>query len=76
MALKKAGVAPIEAMHVGDQYEMDTVGALGVGMKAVLLDRYQVSQAQIDGLWAYVGHKGQKGDMAKAQNVANSGAAR
>jgi HAD superfamily hydrolase (TIGR01549 family) len=42
MALKRAGVEPIEAMHVGDQYEMDTVGALGAGMKAVLLDRYDL----------------------------------
>ncbi len=30
-------------MHVGDQYAMDTVGALGAGMKAVLLDRYDIS---------------------------------
>jgi transposase-like protein len=45
-------------------------------VEAVLMDRYQVSQAQIDGLWAYVGHKGQKGDTPKAMTEANSGAAR
>lgn len=45
-------------------------------VEAVLMDRYQVSQAQIDGLWAYVGHKGQKGATPKATNEANSGAVR
>ena len=45
-------------------------------IEAVLLDRYPVSQAQIDGLWAYVGHKGQKGNTPKATSGANSGAAR
>jgi transposase-like protein len=45
-------------------------------IEAVLLNEYQVSQAQIDGLWAYVGHKGQKKDMSTAKNEANSGAVR
>lgn len=45
-------------------------------VEAILMDRYQVSQAQIDGLWAYVGHKGQKGGAPKVTNEANSGAAR
>jgi transposase-like protein len=44
-------------------------------IEAVLMDQYQVSQAQIDGLWAYVGHKGQKGATPKANNKASSGAA-
>ena len=44
-------------------------------VEAVLLNQYQVSRAQIDGLWAYVGHKGQKGGMRKAMKKANSGAA-
>ena len=43
LALARAGAKPDEAMHVGDQYAMDTVGALGAGMKAVLLDRYDIS---------------------------------
>ncbi len=38
-ALAKAGVKPHEAMHVGDQYAGDIVGARGVGIKPVLLDR-------------------------------------
>jgi len=42
LALDKAGVSPAESIHVGDQYEMDTVGALGAGMGAVLIDRYDI----------------------------------
>ena len=38
-ALEKAQVKPEEALYVGDQYDLDVVGAHGVGMKAVLLDR-------------------------------------
>ncbi len=38
-ALKKAGVQPAEALHVGDQYASDIVGARGVGIGPVLLDR-------------------------------------
>lgn len=38
-ALRKAGVRPEEALYVGDQYELDIIGARGVGMKAVLIDR-------------------------------------
>ena len=38
-ALKKAQIKPEEAIYVGDQYDLDVVGARGVGMKAVLIDR-------------------------------------
>lgn len=38
-ALRKAEVPPSEAIYVGDQYEIDVVGARGVGMQAVLIDR-------------------------------------
>lgn len=38
-ALKKVGILPNEAVHVGDQYHSDVGGARGVGMHAVLLDR-------------------------------------
>jgi putative hydrolase of the HAD superfamily len=38
-ALNRAGVKPEEALYTGDQYDLDVVGAQGVGMKAVLLDR-------------------------------------
>jgi putative hydrolase of the HAD superfamily len=38
-ALQKVGLQPEEAIYVGDQYELDIVGARNVGMKAVLIDR-------------------------------------
>lgn len=38
-ALQKAGVQPHEAIHVGDQYRSDVVGAKGAGLNPVLLDR-------------------------------------
>jgi putative hydrolase of the HAD superfamily len=39
-ALRRAGVPPAEAVYVGDQYQVDCVGANQAGMKGVLLDRY------------------------------------
>ncbi len=42
-ALEKAGVKASEAVHVGDQYELDVVGARGVGINPVLIDRYDVT---------------------------------
>ncbi len=38
-ALKKASVLAAEAVHVGDQYGVDVVGARGVGIKPLLVDR-------------------------------------
>jgi putative hydrolase of the HAD superfamily len=38
-ALDEAGVAPQDAVHVGDSVEHDVAGALAAGMRAVLLDR-------------------------------------
>ncbi|MFC1947507.1 HAD family hydrolase [Chloroflexota bacterium] len=39
LALKKAGVEASEAIHVGDQYKIDAVGAVGAGIKPVIIDR-------------------------------------
>lgn len=39
-ALKRAKVAAAEAIHVGDQYNVDVIGARGVNIKPLLLDRY------------------------------------
>jgi putative hydrolase of the HAD superfamily len=39
LALKKAGVEASEAMHVGDQYKIDAVGAMSAGIKPVIIDR-------------------------------------
>ena len=38
-ALRQAGVEPSEAIYVGDQYQIDVVGAREAGIKGVLLDR-------------------------------------
>lgn len=39
LALKRAGVKASEAVHVGDQYKIDAVGAMGAGIKPVIIDR-------------------------------------
>jgi putative hydrolase of the HAD superfamily len=38
-AMRRAGVQPSEAIYVGDQYQVDCVGAEQAGMKGILLDR-------------------------------------
>ena len=39
-ALDPLGIPPAAALHVGDQPKSDVAGALGIGMRAALLDRY------------------------------------
>ena len=39
LALRRANRAPQECLHVGDSYEMDVVGARGVGIEPILVDR-------------------------------------
>jgi HAD superfamily hydrolase (TIGR01549 family) len=39
IALKEAGVGPTEAVHVGDLYEADVVGARNAGIEGILIDR-------------------------------------
>ena len=41
-ALQYAGVRASEAVHVGDQYDIDIAGAVGVGIQPILLDRYDL----------------------------------
>jgi putative hydrolase of the HAD superfamily len=41
-ALDGAGVEAEESVYVGDQYSCDVVGAWGVGMRPVLVDRYDL----------------------------------
>jgi putative hydrolase of the HAD superfamily len=38
-AVKQAGVKSSQAIYVGDQHQIDVVGANGVGMRGILLDR-------------------------------------
>jgi putative hydrolase of the HAD superfamily len=47
-ALKKAQVKPEESIFVGDQYHLDIVGARGVGIKGVLIDRNDYSSEITD----------------------------
>jgi putative hydrolase of the HAD superfamily len=42
LALEKAGVTSSEAVHVGDQYDIDILGARASGIKPVLIDRYDL----------------------------------
>jgi len=42
-ALERAEVTPAEAIHIGDQYKVDVIGARGVGITPLLLDRYDLS---------------------------------
>jgi len=41
-ALERAGVDASEAAYIGDQYETDVVGARGVGINPILIDRYDL----------------------------------
>jgi putative hydrolase of the HAD superfamily len=41
-ALERAGVNASEAVHVGDQYKLDIIGARGVGITPILIDRYDL----------------------------------
>ena len=41
-ALDQARVNAAEAVYIGDQYELDVVGARGVGIAPILIDRYDV----------------------------------
>ena len=41
-ALERVGVNASEAVHVGDQYKLDVVGARGVGITPILIDRYDL----------------------------------
>src|SRR5262249_48733776 len=45
-------------------------------IEEVLMRDYKMSRAQLDSLWAYVGHKGEKGGARKSLNVAHSGVGR
>ena len=47
IALKEAGVDPMDALHVGDYYEADIIGARNAGIKGLLIDR-EGSQMGLD----------------------------
>lgn len=39
-ALEQTGINATETVHVGDQYKSDVIGARGVGINPILIDRY------------------------------------
>ena len=41
-ALDRAGVNAAEAIHVGDQYKLDVIGARKVGITPILIDRFDL----------------------------------
>jgi putative hydrolase of the HAD superfamily len=47
-ALKRAGVAAEAAIYVGDQYELDAVGARRAGIRPILIDRYGLITETLD----------------------------
>jgi putative hydrolase of the HAD superfamily len=47
-ALEKAVVKPAEAVYVGDQYQVDIIGAKGASMQGVLIDRDNYYQEKLD----------------------------
>ena len=42
-------------------------------IEALLLANYHLTRAQLDALWTYVGHKGEKGGVPKKMNAVHSG---
>ena len=44
-------------------------------IEAILLANYRLTRAQLDAMWTYVGHKGEKGGARRRRTVAPSGAA-
>lgn len=46
LTLERLGVAPGEALHVGDHPDDDFAGATGAGMRAVLLDRARAERGE------------------------------
>jgi len=44
-------------------------------IEAILLVNYRLSRAQLDAMWTYVGHKGEKGGTRKPTTAAPFGAA-
>ncbi|MFQ6100093.1 MAG: hypothetical protein ACE5OS_02505 [Anaerolineae bacterium] len=42
-------------------------------IEVLLLANYHLTRVQLDALWTYVGHKGEKGGVLKKMNAAPSG---
>jgi len=46
--LKKVGVTAEETIHVGDTFEADIIGAQGVGIRPILIDRVGLQEGRWD----------------------------
>jgi transposase-like protein len=53
-----------------------SAGAHAEAIEAVLLAEYELSRGQLDGLWSYVGNKGEKKTTQRQKTAANSGGRR
>ncbi len=42
-------------------------------IEAILLANYQLERGQLDAMWSYVAHKGEKKGIPKQKNKGNSG---
>ena len=80
LALLAEGVR-ISSLSCAKSFKEDTIlswlrqaAGHSQALEEVLLANYEVSKAQVDGLWAYVGHKGKKGGAKKAPLEESSGA--
>jgi putative hydrolase of the HAD superfamily len=70
-ALARAGVAPPEALYVGDTYVLDVLGARSAGMPAALIDRDGVSPPldcpvlrRLDEIWGVIAEQAADGGAA------------
>lgn len=82
LALLAEGV-PISSLSRTKGFKEDTIlswlreaARHAEAVEEALLADYEVGKAQVDGLWTYVGNKGQKGATRRARIPESSGAAR
>jgi len=70
-ALFRAGVLAEEALHVGNDLEMDVRGALSAGMRAALVDRSGCFREPVDGVPVIPDLRGVLSLVAPASHVRN-----
>lgn len=82
LALLAEGVR-ISSIHRAKGIKEDTILSFlreaarhAAQVEAILLNDYRISQAEIDGMWTYVGRKQEKKNAQKVTSRANIGAAR
>jgi putative hydrolase of the HAD superfamily len=75
-ALRAAGVAPSEAVHVGDRVSTDVAGALAAGIVPIHLDPYRGCRdsghrhvRSLRGIWRHVAAPGGSGNRSGSRHV-------